>query len=184
MTNSPSITATDYGHLKVLIQTEIANYGPNCDLNHIDVSNITSMMGLFQDSEFNGSIADWNVSKVTNMESIFNGDISRWNVERLRYASGMFEDSKFNGDVRSWRPVALMEAHGMFAQSMFRGDLSQWPLPPACDTKYMLSPEMLSEMTAPCLYHWRLLLEGKMPMDLPSTWMTLCLELPELDAGL
>ena len=117
-------------------------------------------------------------------QAAFNGDISRWNVERLRYASGMFEDSKFNGDVRSWRPVALMEAHGTFAQSMFRGDLSQWPLPPACETKYMLSPEMLSEMTAPCLYHWRLLLEGKMPMDLPSTWMTLCLELPELDAGL
>ena len=140
MKNSPPIAATDYGHLKFLIQAEIANYGPQCDLNHIDVSNITSMMGLFQDSEFNGSIADWNVSKVTNMESIFNGDISRWNVERLRYASGMFEDSKFNGDVRSWRPVALMEAHGMFAQSMFRGDLSQWPLPPACDTKYMLSP--------------------------------------------
>ena len=32
--------ATDIAHLKDLIQIEIYKNGPNCDLNHIDVSNV------------------------------------------------------------------------------------------------------------------------------------------------
>ena len=57
------------------------------DLNYLDVSGISNMARVFQNSKFNGDISKWNVSKVENMfcmflHSSFNGDISDWNVKR------------------------------------------------------------------------------------------------------
>ena len=84
-----------------------------------NVSEITDMSELFcsyvvliidgvvsqpNTSQFNGDISQWDVSNVTNMESMFegsqfNGDIShisQWNVYNVTNAWGMFRCSKFN----------------------------------------------------------------------------------------
>ena len=79
------IVAKDNEHLKLLIQEEMEKNGPDCDLNHIDVSNITNMTLMFYESQFNGDISNWDVSNVTDMSWMFcntqfNGDISKCNV--------------------------------------------------------------------------------------------------------
>ena len=76
------ITARDKNHLRELIDQAIDNKHMYCDLNFIDVSQVTDMSGLFAGSHFNGDISRWDVSNVTDMSemfcnSYFDGDISR-----------------------------------------------------------------------------------------------------------
>ena len=82
----------------------IKKYG---ETNTWDVSKVTNMDSLFSDSRFNDDISDWDVSKVKSMRwmfynSIFNRDISKWVVSNVEDMTGMFDSSKFNGDISKW----------------------------------------------------------------------------------
>jgi surface protein len=80
-----------------IIKAEVERKGWNCSLNHINTSEITDMSHLFSNNpysgynlgEFNGNISRWDVSNVTDMNSMFNGaesfnqPIGNWDVSKV-----------------------------------------------------------------------------------------------------
>jgi surface protein len=71
-------------------------------------------------SNFNGDISKWNVSNVTDMsnmfqDSRFNGDISNWDVSNVKKIDAMFSQSKFNKDLSNWMPFKLESALYIFS---------------------------------------------------------------------
>ena len=105
--SSYSCRPTSKNELKEIIKERISKEGPNCNLNDIDTSLITSMAGLFDDSNFNG-------------------DISKWDVSNVKYMTWMFANSKFNCDISEWNVSNVEDMNGMFAGSEFKQDISNW----------------------------------------------------------
>lgn len=143
---SEPVVATDRGHLRTLVHLAIKNNGPRCNLNHIDVSHVTDMSGLFANRNFDGDLSRWNTKNVTTMhsmfkESQFNGSIGGWNVSRVVDMGRMFENSYFNKDISRWSVAGANVFERMFLGSRFAGDISTWALAPDSETTDMLPHE-------------------------------------------
>lgn len=128
--------------LRALVQKNIKRYGPNCDLNHINVSRMTDMSALFHESDFDGDISKWDTSNVTDMSSMFfkcnfNGDISKWDVSKVTNMSFMFAEAQFNGDLSKWNVSNVTDMTFMFNGSQFNGDISQWNVAKVKSMEYM-----------------------------------------------
>ena len=85
-------------------------------------------------SAFNQDIGSWNVSNVTNMNSMFNfatafnQDIGSWNVSSVTDMTNMFASaSAFNQDIGSWKVSSVTKIFGMFSfASDFDQDIGDW----------------------------------------------------------
>ena len=107
--------------LKDIIFKRIEAEGNEVDLNDIDVSKITDMTSLFEGTNFNGNISQWDVSNVTNMYAmfygckLFNQDISDWDVSNVTNMNAMFawcED--FNQDISNWDISKVKNVNNIF----------------------------------------------------------------------
>ena len=120
--------------LKKLVNKLIKERGNNCDLNDIDVSEVTYMGQVFEGSSFNGDISKWDTSNVESMfemfrSSSFNGDISNWNVSKVTNMGAMFYKAEFHGDISNWNVSNVEDVTNMFVGSKFKyKDISNWKL--------------------------------------------------------
>ena len=79
-------------------------------------------------------IEDWDVSQVTDMDSVFkertqfNANISVWNVGQVQTMYNMFKDAiAFNGTIGAWNVAAATDMQYMFYNaSTFDADISAW----------------------------------------------------------
>merc|ERR1711990_885108 len=96
--------------------------------------------GLCSSSEY-GSMPDWDVSLVTDMNGInygasqgfrgkstFNGDIGDWNTAQVTDMRNMFSlASAFNQDIGSWNTAQVTNMEFMFKEaSSFNQDIGSW----------------------------------------------------------
>ena len=104
-----------------------------------------------------GSIADWDVSRVTDMSYLFCGsswnaqygcnavkascspDLSRWDVSSVTSMSNLFEyASSFTSDLSAWDVSSVTDMNYMFSRAWrFTSDLSAWNVSSVTSMRYM-----------------------------------------------
>lgn len=105
------------------------------DVSHYDVSNVTNMEGVFQQSEnttFKG-VEGWDVSNVTNLDaafstSTFNQDIGGWDVSNVVSMESAFNGAReFNQDISKWDVSNVTDMRAMFnGAKKFNQDINNW----------------------------------------------------------
>lgn len=120
-----------------IVFNEVEKLGPNADLNHIDMHDVTTFVfkddgkhtpfKTFTDDDF---YDDWEPLRFGNDWEYFNGDISQWDVSNVKYMCSLFEGcERFNCDISKWDVGNCRYTAFMFNNAIkFDQDLSEWNL--------------------------------------------------------
>ena len=136
------IKATD-DTIQQIVKDELDRLGHDAGLNHIDVSEVTDMHGLFcchndylglEYADLNPDISKWDVSKVTNMAIMFwnckklDCDISEFDVSKVTNMKHMFYYCEnFNQNLSKWNVSNVEDMNFMFyGCKKFNKDISSW----------------------------------------------------------
>ena len=132
--------------LRKLIERLIEKRGLEADFNDIDVSNIKDMSFLFKGvtergeetifTDFNGDISGWDVSSVTNMDSMFhaakhfNKPIGKWDVSNVTDMCMMFcATYDFDQPIGNWDVGKVTNMEDMFrATRSFNQPIGKWKI--------------------------------------------------------
>lgn len=125
----------------------------NIDIGNWNVSNVTSMAGMFGGTSFNHDISEWNVSKVKNMQGMFrsntafNQDIGIWDVSNVTNMSRMLSYCyAFEKDLREWDVSNVSIMDGMFEFALlFDQNLANWNVANVADMHDMFLGATLSK---------------------------------------
>lgn len=125
--NSKKIKVKSIEQLKTIIKTMlIGNKDGILDLNHVDVSGITSFDELFKDKHNLTSIdiSTWETNELESCISMFEGctnlievNISDFNTKNLQSMKKMFKDCvelENIGDINNWNISSLKDASWAF----------------------------------------------------------------------
>lgn len=87
--------------LRQIVIQEIAENGPTCDLNHLNVGEMQDISGTFKGTNFNGNVSRWNIGMACDIRDVFadcpfSGDLSQWDVNVLSEING-FLSPTFKG---------------------------------------------------------------------------------------
>lgn len=179
-----TVVVQSRNHLLELVNEAVNAHGPQVDLNHLDVSGLTSLSYVFTNNVFNGDISRWDVSNVVTMSglfqsSAFNGDISNWDVSNVQAMDQMFYWCPFKGDLSKWDVSCVHTMESMFqgpnsqpkglehwsvgnVQTFFRMfkrnhhayPLEQWAPRDDAYAMSFMDNDVLHRMQEPCFYHW------------------------------
>ena len=97
----------------------------NGDISKWDVSNVTSMYGMFgRAKKFNSDISNWDVSNVTSMRYMFfyainfNQDLNSWNTSKTTNMSSVFCNAlNFNGNISNWDTSNVTNISSIFFEA-------------------------------------------------------------------
>ena len=112
-----------------------------------DVSNVTSMRGVFQATSISQSLSGWNTSNVTTMSEMFQGSlfdhiIDVWNVSSVTDMSNMFNDAtSFNSsNITAWNVSNVTDMSSMFdGATAFNQNIGGWTVSNVADMSNMFN---------------------------------------------
>ena len=112
-----------------------------------DLSVVDSTAYMFYSTSFNGDLSGWDVSQVTNMNSMFNGnarfngDLSGWDVSQVTSMISMFLGATvFDGNVSSWDVSQVTNMNSMFFNTVaFNQPLNDWNVSQVTNMNSMFS---------------------------------------------
>lgn len=140
----PTIVKATDNTIHDIVLDGIVKFGPEADLNYIDVSEVTQFRTLFSNSVYHTSLHarlkkehGWN----TDMTNKISPDISRWDVSNADDMLGMFYFCRgFNSDLSQWDVSNVKTTRNMFHSCLkFNKDLSMWNLENAEDVTGMFN---------------------------------------------
>ena len=99
------------------------------------LGNVVTMREMFRESDYNGDLSAWDVSKVVSMWDMFkdsgfnNPSITNWDVSGLDNMETMFggNDCAFNQDISGWDVSNVVNMQNLFKENLaFNQDISGW----------------------------------------------------------
>ena len=76
------------------IERAMQTHDPECDLNHLDISEMQDISNTFEGTAFVGDVSTWQVGSMRDMRHLFadcpfSGDLSKWDVNPRIHLDGM-----------------------------------------------------------------------------------------------